>query len=119
MELHVDLSQRDVIDSGSIAWMPSPIPGVERRMLDRHGEAVTWAKSLVRDTPLSQFDRHRHGGGEEILVPEGTFSDEQGDHPAGTYLPNPVGSAHAPFSEGVAQSWSSCSRCTRPINRAW
>jgi anti-sigma factor ChrR (cupin superfamily) len=41
-----------------------------------------------------------HGGGEEILVIEGTFSDEHGDYPAGSYLRNPPGSAHAPFSEG-------------------
>ena len=29
---------------------------------------------------------------------EGVFSDEGGDHAAGTYLRNPPGSAHAPFS---------------------
>ena len=42
-----------------------------------------------------RFDRHTHGGGEEILVLEGTFSDELGDYLAGTYLRNPAGSAHA------------------------
>jgi anti-sigma factor ChrR (cupin superfamily) len=31
-------------------------------------------------------------------VLEGTFSDEQGDYPAGSYVRNPVGSRHAPFS---------------------
>ena len=30
---------------------------------------------------------------------EGTFCDENGNYPAGTYLRNPVGSSHAPFSE--------------------
>jgi len=49
--------------------------------------------------PGSRFERHSHGGGEEILVLEGTFSDEQGDYPAGTYLRNPIGSNHAPSSE--------------------
>jgi anti-sigma factor ChrR (cupin superfamily) len=54
----------------------------------------------VRYVPGSRFERHSHGGGEEILVLEGSFSDEQGDDPAGTYLlRNPVGSSHAPFSE--------------------
>jgi anti-sigma factor ChrR (cupin superfamily) len=77
MELHADLSQRAVLNSNALAWTPSPMAGVERRMLDRHG----------------------HGGGEEILVLEGIFSDEQGDYPTGTYLRNPVGSSHAPFSE--------------------
>ena len=74
--------------------------GVERRLLDRRGAEVARATSIVRYAPGSRFERHRHGGGEEILVLEGTFSDEQGAYPAGTYLRNPVGSSHAPFSDG-------------------
>ncbi len=30
---------------------------------------------------------------------EGVFSDESGDYPAGTYIMNPPGSSHAPFSD--------------------
>lgn len=41
---------------------------------------------------------HDHPDGEEILVLEGVFSDEHGDWPAGTYLLNPEGFRHAPFS---------------------
>jgi anti-sigma factor ChrR (cupin superfamily) len=99
MELHADLSQRALFDSNALDWTPSPMAGVERRMLDRHGEEVARATSLVRYAPGSRFERHSHGGGEEILVLEGTFSDEQGDYPAGTYLRNPVGSNHAPSCE--------------------
>jgi anti-sigma factor ChrR (cupin superfamily) len=73
--------------------------GVERRMLDRRGAEVARATSLVRYAPGSRVERHSHGGGEEILVLEGTFSDEHGDYGAGTYLRNPAGSSHAPFSE--------------------
>ena len=73
--------------------------GVERRMLDRRGAELARATSIVRYAPGSRFERHSHGGGEEILVLEGTFSDEQGNYPAGSYLRNPVGSSHAPFSE--------------------
>ncbi len=36
--------------------------------------------------------------GEEILVLEGVFSDEHGSYEAGTYLRNPPGSRHTPFS---------------------
>lgn len=98
MELNANLSQRVVLDSNALAWLPSPMAGVERRMLDRRGEEVARATSIVRYAPGSRFERHVHGGGEEILVLEGTFSDEHGDYPAGTYLRNPVGSSHAPFS---------------------
>ena len=99
MELHADLAQRVVLDTTVLPWSPSPMAGVERRMLDRLGGEVARATSIVRYEPGSRFERHIHGGGEEILVLEGTFSDEQGDYPTGTYLRNPAGSAHAPFSE--------------------
>ena len=98
MELHADLSLRAVLDTNALAWMPSPMAGVERRLLDRSGDEVARATSIVRYSPGSHFERHSHGGGEEILVLEGTFSDEHGDYQAGTYLRNPAGSSHAPCS---------------------
>ena len=55
--------------------------------------------SVVRYEPRSRFHAHDHPDGEEILVLEGVFSDEHGDWPAGTYLLNPEGFRHAPFSE--------------------
>lgn len=67
-------------------------------MLDRVGQEVARATSVVRYAPGSRFERHLHAAGEEIFVLEGVFSDESGDHPAGTYLRHPPGSAHAPFS---------------------
>ena len=42
---------------------------------------------------------HDHPEGEEILVLDGVFSDEHGDWPAGTFLLNPEGFRHSPFSE--------------------
>ncbi|MGB5240310.1 MAG: cupin domain-containing protein [Prochlorococcaceae cyanobacterium] len=88
-----------VLDTTVLPWSPSPMAGVERRMLDRRGGEVARATSIVRYAPGSRFERHGHGGGEEILVLEGMFSDGHGDYPAGTYLRNPAGSAHAPSSE--------------------
>jgi len=99
MEIHSNLSQRAVLDTNVLAWMPSPMAGVERRLLDRCGEEVARATSIVRYAAGSHFAAHGHGGGEEILVLEGTFTDEHGEYGAGTYLRNPVGSSHAPFSE--------------------
>ena len=79
-------------------WVPSPLPGVERVMLDRLGAERGRATSLVRYAPGSSFDAHAHPGGEEILVLQGTFSDESGDHGAGWYLRHPPGSNHRPWS---------------------
>ncbi len=98
MTLNDDFSIRIVARAADAAWTPSPQPGVARRMLDRVGGEVARATSIVRYAPGARFDRHAHDGGEEILVLEGVFSDESGDHAAGSYLRNPPGSAHAPFS---------------------
>jgi len=72
---------------------------VERRMLERLGGEVAKATSIVRYQPDSQFQMHTHEFGEEILVLDGIFSDETGNYPTGTYVMNPPGSSHAPFSE--------------------
>lgn len=55
--------------------------------------------SIVRYDAGSAFPAHDHPEGEEILVLEGVFSDEHGDWPAGTWLLNPEGFRHAPFSK--------------------
>lgn len=99
MKLHADLSHRVVVESESLDWVDSPMVGVQRRMLERDGEEVARATSVVRYAPDSHFSAHTHGGGEEFLVLDGIFSDEYGDYPAGTYIRNPVGSTHTPFSK--------------------
>ena len=99
MQLNANFEQRVVMPPATPAdWVPSPMGGVHRRLLDRVGDEVARATSLVRYAPGSRFSRHEHGGGEEILVLEGVFSDEHGDFAAGSYLRNPPGSGHAPFS---------------------
>ena len=96
MRLNADFRQRAVVLPTDYHWVPSPMPGVERMMLDRIGDEVARATSIVRYAPLSEFSRHEHGGGEEFLVLEGVFSDEHGDYPAGSYVRNPIGTAHTP-----------------------
>jgi anti-sigma factor ChrR (cupin superfamily) len=98
MQLNADFSQRALIRPADSPWLASPMPGVERRMLDRIGDEVARATSIVRYAAGSHFSEHHHPGGEEFLVIEGVFSDERGDYPAGTYVRNPIGSHHAPFS---------------------
>jgi hypothetical protein len=68
-------------------------------MLDRIGEEVARATSIVRYAPRSHFSPHTHGGGEEFLVLDGVFQDEHGDFPAGSYVRNPPTTRHTPGSE--------------------
>ena len=98
MELNADFSRRAAIHAARLAWTPSAIAGVERRMLDRIGDEVARATSIVRYAPQSRFSAHTHGGGEEFLVLEGVFQDEHGDYPAGSYVRNPPTSRHTPGS---------------------
>ena len=53
--------------------------------------------ALVKWPKKSQFIPHTHFGGEEILVLSGTFKDEHGAYPAGTWLRNPHLSTHHPL----------------------
>lgn len=96
MELNADFTQRVLIHSDELQWKASPTKGVDRRMLDRIGDEVARATSIVRYAPGSQFSTHTHGGGEEFIVLEGVFQDEHGDYPAGTYVRNPPTTSHTP-----------------------
>jgi len=99
MHLNADFTKRAVVHAAKLDWKTSPIPGVERRMLDRIGDEVARATSIVRYAPRSEFSPHVHDGGEEILVLEGVFQDEHGDFPAGCYVRNPPQSRHTPGSK--------------------
>lgn len=98
MELNADFTQRVLVQSEDLDWRPSPMAGVDRRMLDRIGGEVARATSIVRYAPGSAFSAHTHSGGEEFIVLEGVFQDEHGDYPAGTYVRNPPTTQHTPSS---------------------
>lgn len=98
--INADRGAEAIARGSALEWVDSPQAGVQRRMLERIGGEVAVASTIVRYAPGSRFDAHVHEGGEEFLVLEGTFSDEQGHYAAGTYVRNPPGSRHAPFSEG-------------------
>ena len=96
MQLRADFTKREVVLSGDEDWRPSPMAGVDRQMLDRNGDEVARATSIVRYAPNSKFNAHTHTGGEEFLVLEGTFGDEHSSYPKGTYVRNPIGTTHSP-----------------------
>ncbi|SHF31764.1 anti-ECFsigma factor, ChrR [Microbulbifer donghaiensis] len=97
--LNMNFAERVVVDTRSMQWQPSPMAGVERKPLARESAESGHATSIVRYAAGSRFAAHRHPGGEEIFVLEGVFSDESGDYPAGSYIRNPPGSSHAPYSQ--------------------
>jgi anti-sigma factor ChrR (cupin superfamily) len=97
-DINADLGRRVVLDTTRMEWEPSPSGTVWRKPLYRQGGELGPVTSLVRYAPGGAFAEHAHPEGEEILVLDGVFSDEQGDYPAGTFLMSPHGSRHAPRS---------------------
>jgi anti-sigma factor ChrR (cupin superfamily) len=95
-----DLSVRALVDTTRMEWAPSPSGSVWRKRVHLVGAPESGqVTSVVRYEADSSFPPHDHPEGEEILVLEGVFSDEHGDWPAGTFLLNPEGFRHAPFSK--------------------
>ncbi|WP_299985658.1 cupin domain-containing protein [uncultured Ruegeria sp.] len=102
MRVNADFTRRVAVHFDQTEWVASPAAGVERKMLDRIGEEVARATTIVRFAPGSAFSAHTHDGGEEYLVLDGVFQDETGDFPVGSYVRNPPTSSHTPSaSEGA------------------
>ena len=99
MSLRSDFTRIEVVRTQALEWQQSPSPTVWRKRLEHSGPVEAGrVTSVVRYDAQSRFKPHPHPRGEEILVLEGVFSDEHGDYPAGSYLLNPEGFKHAPFS---------------------
>lgn len=93
-------AQRLALQTAVASWSPGSAPGLSVLPLHEFEEEHT---ALVRWAPNTQFVRHAHWGGEEIVVLEGVFHDEHGSYPAGSWLRSPHLSVHTPFtaSEGA------------------
>jgi len=88
-----------VVLGAELPWQSSPSPLVWRKRLYHSGPAEAGTvTSIVRYDPGARFHAHPHPLGEEIVVLSGTFSDARGDFGAGSYMLNPEGFSHAPFS---------------------
>ncbi len=98
--LNGNMAARVVLSTQTMEWQSSPSGTVWRKRLHLVGTAEAGqVTSIVRYDQNAQFPIHDHPNGEEILVLDGVFSDEHGDWPKGTYLLNPEGFRHAPFSK--------------------
>ncbi len=99
LRVRADFETAVVVRAQTHEWIASPEAGVDRVMLDRIGDEVAVATSIVRYRPHSRFAGHLHERGEEFLVLDGIFADEHRTYPQGSYVRNPPGSRHAPRSD--------------------
>jgi len=96
---NMDLSKKVTINTTKEILITSPAGRVNRIPLERDGAESGRTTSIVEYIAGAAPQDHSHPLGEEIFVLEGIFSDENGDYPAGTYIRNPPGTSHAPFSK--------------------
>ena len=87
--------QQVALNTRTAQWLPGLMPGLMVLPLSSFG---TQSTAMVKWTPGTRFQPHRHFGGEEIFVLSGVFEDEHGRYPAGTWLRSPHLSVHQPFS---------------------
>lgn len=92
--------QQLVINTHNDVWLPGLVDGLTVMPLHEFAsEHFAEHTALVRWQTGTYFSPHRHMGGEEILVLDGTFQDEYGQYPTGTWVRSPHDSTHQPFSE--------------------
>ena len=85
--LNADFDQRVVIPPPTpTGWLPSPNPACTRHRLDRMGDEVARATSIVRYRRARVSPATRMAAARSILVLDGTFSDETRRLP-GRHLP--------------------------------
>lgn len=100
IELRADRTVRHHVDTNTLAFEPSPGGEVNRKRLHLHGPAESGEVTSIVEYPAgSRFPEHGHPKGEEIFVLDGIFSDRAGDWGPGSFLLNPEGFRHAPFSK--------------------
>jgi anti-sigma factor ChrR (cupin superfamily) len=95
VELRADLARREVVRPGGEVWARWPKGSTERCVLERIGDELVRETSIVRHAAGARFSAHTNGEGEEFLVLAGSVHDDAGDYPDGTYVRNPIGTAHA------------------------
>lgn len=84
------------LDTKAQSWHQGLVEGLHVLPLHQfEGESV----ALVRWDPHTKFQKHQHFGGEEILVLKGTFYDEHGSYPQGSWIRSPHLSSHQPYTK--------------------
>ena len=99
-DLNTNLDEILALQTDDMEWEKIPDTPVWRKRLDCIDDAKTGREtSLVRMEPGSVLPAEQLSDRMEILVRNGTYSDEHGEYPAGTYILNPPGFKHTPSSK--------------------
>jgi anti-sigma factor ChrR (cupin superfamily) len=86
-----------MFDFSSIEWRATRHEGIFLHTL-RRDEETGDSTVLIRMQPGCAYPAHTHRGLEEVLILQGGYSDERGEHRAGQYVLNEAGSSHHPVA---------------------
>jgi len=85
------------MDLAAIPWRTTRYPGIRIHFYvvdQRSGRALV----LIEMAPGHGYPRHRHRGAEEVLVVQGAYRDEAGEHAAGQFVSYSDGTVHTPVA---------------------
>ncbi len=92
-----------VVQADAKPWKGFPeVPGVEYKVLRRHPEGGGLTL-LLRFARGVHYPTHRHPGGEEYYMLEGTLRDGGKTYGKDAFVYHPPGSIHTPSSPGGAE----------------
>jgi hypothetical protein len=97
-EVNVDFNIPVSVETKLIDWQMSSINGNNKKYFERFERTKYYITVLIQFPAGRTFRKFGHEGGMELLVLSGVFSDSDGDYGAGSYVRNPAGTYHQPFT---------------------
>lgn len=94
MKFNDDITQRVVLNSSTLPWVDSSLSCMKSKLLEHRADEFARITSIVRYEANTQLATQIYPLGQEILVLEGDYEDEEGVYSAGTYIKNPPKSFH-------------------------
>lgn len=85
------------MDLAAIPWQETRYRGIGIWFYSSD-RATGRALVLIRMDPGCGYPRHRHRGEERLLVVQGAYRDDRGEHRAGEFAVYEPGSDHAPVA---------------------
>lgn len=88
------------MDAAAIPWRSTRYPGIAVHFYasDRRSGRVV---ALIRMDAGCGYPRHRHQGREEVLVLQGGYRDETGEHRTGDFVIYENGTTHTPVASAT------------------
>ena len=99
MNINDDIRKKVVVHPRNKQWTAEHSGMCETLYLDLVDKVKPVATKLVRISPSSILPPEMIGGGKEVLVLEGTYNDQRGEYPTGSYMRFPPGTKQEAFTD--------------------